>query len=305
MNKRDFALALMIVTAWGVNFTVIKLGLHDVPSMLLAALRYLATAFPALLFIKPPAVAWRYTIGFGLTVGLGQFASLFYAIEIGMPAGIASVVLQSQAFFTFLFAAMTLKEKIQSRQILGLMVGILGLYFIGGISGTTGISEIPLGGLLLTIVAAASAGFSNIVIKLAYKSSAAKGQKLDMLSLVVWSSLVPIIPMLGIALALDTPQTLLSAVQNMDLKAILAVLYIAYVATLFGNATWSELMAKYPVTQVAPISHLVPITGLITAQIVLAEYLDLWQWLGCFVILIGLVIMNFGMTPLRLLLRKK
>lgn len=305
MSRRDFALALMVVTVWGVNFTVIKLGLQEMPSMLLVALRYLVTAFPALLFIKPPAVAWRYTIAFGLAVGVGQFASLFYAIEIGMPAGVASVVLQAQAFFTVLFAALTLKEKVLSRQIIGLIVGSIGLYFIGGHSGAAGLGQIPLPALFLTLVGAASAGFSNVIIKLAVKDSASKGQKLNMLSLMVWSSLASLFPLFTIALTLDTPQTLITAVQNIDLTAILAILYIAFVATLFGNGTWSELLAKYPATQVAPIALLVPVTGLLTAQVVLGEQLSSQQWLGCFVILLGLGIMNFGLAPLYWLVKRK
>ncbi len=295
MNRRDLALALLVVTVWGANFTVIKLGLDGIPPMLLAALRYTLAAIPAILFIKPPKVAWRYIVGYGMTVGVGQFACLFYAMHIGMPAGVASVVLQCQAFFTLLLAALLLKESIKRNQMLGLAVAALGLYFIGANMGSHGaISPISLAPFLLTILGAAFWGLSNIVVRYADRHSTARGEKLNMLSLVVWSSLVPPLPLLAFAMMLDTPKTLLHAVINMNTVSMLAVLYLAFAATLFGFYIWSTLLAKYPAGKVAPLSLLVPVTGLITAQIVLGEQLARMQWLGCMIILIGLVISNFG-----------
>ena len=117
MNKKDILLSTILVTLWGVNFTVIKLGLDGVPSMLLVSLRYLLTSFPAVFFVKKPKTDMKYVVLYGLTVGVGQFACLFYAMQIGIPAGIASVVLQIQAFISPLMAMFFLKEKINSKQI--------------------------------------------------------------------------------------------------------------------------------------------------------------------------------------------
>ncbi|MGE5629935.1 MAG: EamA family transporter [Caulobacteraceae bacterium] len=305
MNKRDFTLALLVVIVWGANFTVIKLGLSGVPSMLLVALRYTLTALPAIAFVKPPAIEWRYTVAYGFTIGVGQFACLFYAMEIGMPAGVASVVLQSQAFFTLIFAALLIKEALKGRQATGLAVALLGLYFIGGNAGTGGLLSIPLKAFLLTLLAAAFWGFSNIIVRYAASWAASKGEKLDMLSLVVWSSLVPPIPVLAIALMLDKPSTLLQAMSNLNAESIFAVLYLAFGATLFGYGTWSVLLGKYPANKVAPLSLLVPITGLITAQIVLGEKLSKIQWVGGLVVLLGLVTANFGLSPIKRLMRRR
>ena len=299
MNRRDVTLALLVVTVWGANFTVIKLGLAGVPPMLLIVLRYTLAALPAIAFVKRPALGWRYIVSYGLAVGVGQFSCLFYAIHIGMPAGIASVVLQSQVFFTLLFAAILLKETLKGSQIIGLVVAGLGLYFIGGNFGVNEISEIPIGAFLLTLFGAAFWGISNIIVRCAAKETALRGERLDMLGLVVWSSLVPPLPLLAIAMMIDTPSTLLNAVSNLNAISVFAVLYLAFCATLFGFCTWSILLAKYPAGRIAPLSLLVPVTGLITAQIVLGEQLSIMQWLGGIIILIGLVISNFGWSLIK------
>lgn len=305
MNRRDLTLALLVVTVWGANFTVIKLGLDGIPPMLLIALRYTFAALPAIAFVKRPALGWRYSVAYGLTVGVGQFSCLFYAMNIGMPAGVASVVLQSQAFFTLLFAAILLKEALKVRQVIGLIVAGFGLYCIGGNVGSNGLSSIPLGAFLLTLLAAVFWGFSNILVRYAAKQTAFRGEKLDMLSLVVWSSLVPPIPLLAIAMILDTPKTLLHAVSNLTALSVFAVFYLAFCATLFGFGFWSILLAKYPAGRIAPFSLLVPVTGLITAQIVLGEQLSKIQWFGSMVIFLGLVISNFGCSIMQRIIKTK
>src|SRR5690349_22458463 len=108
MSPRDLLLALVVVIAWGVNFVVIKVGLHGVPPMLLGALRFTLAAIPAVFFVKRPNVPLFWLLAYGLSISLGQFAFLFYAMYVGMPAGLASLVLQAQAFFTMIFAAILL-----------------------------------------------------------------------------------------------------------------------------------------------------------------------------------------------------
>ena len=145
MKKKDFILALLVVIVWGANFTVIKLGLNGVPSMLLVALRYLITAFPAVFFIKKPNTEWKYIILYGLAVGVGQFSCLFYAMEIGMPAGLASIIVQLQGFISPIFAYMFLHEKLKPKQIIGILIAGVGLYVIGTATEINGISAVPLG----------------------------------------------------------------------------------------------------------------------------------------------------------------
>jgi O-acetylserine/cysteine efflux transporter len=294
MKKKDVLLALLLVTIWGVNFTVIKLGLGGVPSMLLVALRYLLTVFPAIFFVKKPNTQWRYIILYGLTVGVGQFACLFYAMEIGMPAGIASIVLQIQAFISPVLAMVFLNEKLKIRQITGFIIASAGLVIIGAANTAGEIGSIPFTAIILNLMAPFFWAASNIVARIASDKAAANGEKLDMFSLVVWSGLIPPIPVLGLALILDTPQTIINALTNLSGISIFAVIYLAFGATLFGYGVWNVLLGKYPMSTVAPLPLTVPVIALLSARIVLQEQLSGMQWLGVSVILAGLIITNLN-----------
>lgn len=299
MKRRDLILALLVVIIWGGNFTVTKLGLSGIPPMLLAACRYAFAAFPAIFFVKKPTIEWKYIIAYGMTAGAGQFSCLFYAMDIGMPAGISSIVLQLQAFLTPLFAAVILKESLKGSQITGLLIAAIGLLLIGVNPGGGGLSSIPVGALLLTLLAAAFWAISNIILRYASKEADAQGNKLNMVGMVVWSSLVPPIPLIIIAMLLDSPETLLNSFGSISFISVFSVFYLALCATLFGYGVWSSLMGKYPTAKVAPLSLLVPVSGLIVSQIVLSEQLSGTQWIGGVVIILGLVISNFGIAPVK------
>lgn len=305
MKRRDLILALLVVIVWGANFTVIKLGLAGLPPMLLVALRYTFAAVPAIFFVKRPDIGWKYIIAYGMAVGVGQFSCLFYAMNIGMPAGTSSVILQSQVFFTLIFAAVLLKEHLRIFHALGVIISAIGLFFISGNIGSGQMSSLPLGALFLTLLAAAFWGISNIIVRFASKQAAAQGKTIDMFGLVVWSSLVPPLPLFIFALILDSPETLLNIVLGLSGQSIFAILYLSFLATLFGFGLWSFLLSKYPAGKVAPLSLLVPITGLITARAVLGEQLMPIQWLGCGIIILGLIISNFGSNILQFFFKRK
>ncbi len=292
MKKKDIVLATLLVIMWGINFTVIKLGLKGVPSMLLITLRYILTVFPAIFFVKKPNTSWKFIILYALTVGVGQFACLFYAMEIGMPASIASIVLQIQAFISPAMAVFYLNEKIKPKQIIGSVIAALGLFIIGAANSKGGITSIPVLAIVLNLLAPFFWSASNIVARVASNKAEEKGEKLDMFSLVVWSALVPPIPLMALAFVLDTPQTIFNALINFNGISIFAVLYLAVGATLFGYGVWSMLISKYPMGKVAPIPLLVPVVALMSARIVLNEQLSSMQWIGVIVILIGLVTSN-------------
>jgi len=288
MKKKDILLAALIVLIWGNNFTVIKLGLDGVPSMLLVSLRYILTSFPAVFFIKKPQTELKYIVLYGLTVGVGQFSCLFYAMEIGMPAGIASIVLQIQAFIS------PVLEKIKRKQIIGFVISAAGLVLIAMASTGDSINKVPALAFILMLAAPTFWAVSNMVARIASDKAAAKGEKLNMVSMVVWSGLVPPIPLMAMALMLDTPETILNILTNLNGTSIFAVLYIAFAATLMGYGAWSVLIAKYPMSIVAPITLMVPIVALLSARIVLSEQLTQLQWVGLIVILAGLFTANIN-----------
>lgn len=282
MSPRDLLLALIVVIAWGVNFVVIKVGLHGVPPMLLGALRFMLAAFPAVFFVKRPQLPWRWLLAYGMTISLGQFAFLFSAMYVGMPAGLASLVLQAQAFFTLIFAAFFLHERFRLPNVAGLLIAAAGLAVIGMQGG----HAMTLAGFLLTLCAACSWALGNIVTK--------KVGKVDLVGLVVWGSLIPPLPFLALSYALEGPQRIAVALSGISAMSIFAIVYLAFIATLIGYGLWSRLLSRYPASQVAPFSLLVPIAGLASASLFLDERLSGAQIAGAVLVMAGLAVNVFG-----------
>ncbi|WP_024301839.1 EamA family transporter [Pseudogulbenkiania sp. MAI-1] len=286
MPLTDIAQALAIVLVWGVNFVVIKWGVADVPPLLLGALRFTLAALPAVLFVRRPSVPWRWLAVYALTVGVGQFGLLFSAIKLGMPAGLASVVLQAQAFFTLLLASLVLGERWKAAQLVGLLCALAGLALIGIGKGGS-MSAI---GFALTVAAALSWAASNVVVRLIGRA----GYRVEPLGLVVWSSLVPPVPFLLLSYWLEGGERIADALGHFSLSSLLAVAYLAFVATLFGYGLWSRLLARHAANKVAPFSLLVPVVGLIAASLLLGERLSVWQAAGSLLLLGGLAVNVLG-----------
>jgi O-acetylserine/cysteine efflux transporter len=282
MSPRDLLLALVVVVAWGVNFVVIKVGLHGVPPMLLGALRFALAAVPAVFFVKRPNLPWRWLIAYGATISLGQFAFLFSAMYVGMPAGLASLVLQAQAFFTLMFAALFLHERFRLPNVVGLLIAAGGLAVIGMQGG----SAMTLAGFVLTLCAACSWALGNIVTK--------KVGQVDLVGLVVWGSLIPPLPFLALSYAFEGPQRIVAALSGISATSIFAIVYLAFIATLIGYGLWSRLLSRYPASQVAPFSLLVPIVGLASASLFLDEKLSEAQIAGALLVMAGLAVNVFG-----------
>ena len=305
MKRKDWLLTFLLVSVWGANFTVIKIGCGSMPPMLLAAARYILVAFPAVFFIKRPALEWYYTLAYGMTIGVGQFASLYYAMHIGMPAGLASLVLQSQSFISILLATLFLKESLKSKQVVGLTVAVSGLFMVGLALGPAGGQVIPVAALVLTILAAAFWSVANLIVKTVSNRARERGVPLDTFGMVVWSGLVPPLPFLALSYLLDGPAAIVSALGDLNLAAFLGILYTAWGATLLGAGIWSYLIAKYSVGNVAPLTMLVPVAGMIVARVFLYEQLSTAQWVGSLAIVLGLAIFNFGLSPLRKLGKRR
>ncbi|ARU89920.1 EamA family transporter [Pseudomonas sp. M30-35] len=282
MTPRDACFALLVIVVWGLNFVVIKVGLHGVPPMLLGALRFTLAAIPAIFFIKRPNVPLRWLIAYGMTISFGQFAFLFSAMSVGMPAGLASLILQSQAFFTLMFAALVLGERVRTSNVLGLVVAAAGLLLIGMQSG----AGMTLAGFVLTICAAVMWAMGNIITK--------KVGQINLVSLVVWGSLIPPLPFLAMSLLFEGPAQIESSLRNISLSSILAIVYLAFIATILGYGLWSRLMSRYPASQIAPFSMLVPVIGLSSSAVLLNEQLSHLQMMGALLVMAGLVINVFG-----------
>lgn len=288
MTRKDGLLALLVVVVWGLNFVVIKLGLHNMPPLMLAGLRFVLVAFPALLFVARPKVPLSLLLGYGLTISFGQFAFLFCAIKFGMPAGLASLVLQAQAFFTIILGAGVFGERLQGKQLAGIALAVFGVLVLIEAS-LTG-QHIPMIGFALTLAAAFSWACGNIFNKKIMSHSS----RPPVMSLVVWSALIPVVPFMVASLIFEGPAPMLQSLVNIDLTTILSLIYLAFVATIVGYGIWGSLLGRYETWRVAPLSLLVPVVGMASAALLLGESLSLLQLGGAVLIMAGLYINVFG-----------
>ncbi|MDV3252263.1 EamA family transporter [Devosia sp. BK] len=287
LSLRDLCLALLVVLAWGLNFVMIKWGVEVVPPLLLTAMRYLCAALPMVFFVKRPQVRLGTLLTYGLAIGFAQFGLLFSAIKLGLPAGLASLIIQTQAFFTFGLAMLFLGEKLGRWQVIGATVAIIGI----GVIAVERFEVTSLVPLLMVIAAAFFWGVGNIASK--------RAGQIDMLSFVVWGSLVPIVPLLALSLLIEGPSAITAALQNFSFSTAGIVLFNGYAATLVGFGLWSYLLKRYPAALIAPFSLLVPVFGIGFAVLLAGEVITELEIIGSTLVFAGLVINVFGPRLMR------
>lgn len=289
MSRKDGLLALLVVVVWGLNFVVIKVGLHNMPPLMLAGLRFMLVAFPAIFFVARPKVPLNLLFGYALTISFGQFAFLFCALKFGMPAGLASLVLQAQAFFTILLGAFTFGERLQGKQVAGIALAICGVLVL--IEGSLNGQHVAMLGFMLTLAAAFSWACGNIF----NKKIMSHASRPAVMSLVVWSALIPVLPFFVASLILDGAAQITHSLLTIDITTVLSLFYLAFVATIVGYGIWGTLLGRYETWRVAPLSLLVPVVGLASAAVLLDERLSGLQFAGALLIMAGLYINVFGL----------
>ncbi|MCQ1578898.1 EamA family transporter [Streptomyces parvus] len=281
MRPRHIALAVLVAALWGVNFVVIELGLDHFPPLLFSALRFLAAAVPAIFLLGRPSVAWKWVVGVGLVLGVGKFGLLFIGMDQGMPAGLSSLVLQIQAVFTALFAALALSERPGRIRVAGMAVALAGIAVAAVDEGAGG----PVLAFVLVVGAAACWGVSNVFTR--------RAAPRDALTFMVWVSAVPVLPLLGLSLLFEGPDRDAEALASLDWSGVGIILFVAWVSTVFGFGAWGFLLRRYPASSVAPFTLLVPVFGMSSAALVLGEGVSPLRWCAA-ALLVGGVALTSG-----------
>lgn len=274
LGGRDYLAALGVVLIWGTNFVAMKFGLRQLTPFQLGAGRYLFAILPLLLFVRPPKLPARWVLLYGLFQGIGQFGLLFLSLKVGMSAALASVILQTQVFFTAFFGVALLGEHIHRSLKLGLVLAALGLGAFGvAIAGAN--TAVSPAGFALCLGAASMWAASNIIVRLARKGT----PEFEVIPFMVWSSLVPILPFVLLSLAFDPPasRALWSA---LNWQTVASTAYLGWCATIAGYAMWTGLLKRHPVNRVAPFSLGVPVVGIGAGMLLLGDQISGWQWAG-------------------------
>lgn len=284
MPPRDLALVFCVILAWGSNFTAMKMALDELPPLLFVGLRF-AILIPLIFFFPRPA-SWKAIIAIGVLVNMGQFGFLFSAMRADVTAGLASLILQSQAPLTILLAAVFFKERVSWPQITGIAIACCGVagFGVAGGGNITGV------GLALVLCGALSWALGNLVFR--------RLPGVNMLALFVWSSLIPPLPMLGLSFVLEGPAPFAS-IAAMGLSGWAAVFYVTILSTIVGYSIWGGLLSRHPAALVTPFALGIPIVGILTAWLVLGETVSRLEALSGGIILCGIALAVLGPRVLR------
>ncbi len=278
MTSRDRAALVLVTLIWGLNFVVIDWGMAGVPPLVFAALRFTLVMVPAL-WLPRPAVPFRYVAAVGVFMSLGQFALLYVSLDLGMPPGLASLVLQAQVVFTVAVAALALGERPLPWQLAGIVVGSAGLVLIGWARTEGGLG---LAALTTCVLAALSWAVGNVVAR-------AAGVRAG-LSLTVWSAVVVPVPLFALGVRVDGPSTVVDALAGLGPRAAASTAYTVVLASFVGYGIFTSMLAKYPSAVVVPWILLVPVFGMSSAWLLQGERPDPAELVGGVVLLVGVLL---------------
>ena len=289
LSPRDLALTLAVVAVWGYTFVPIKVALAEVPPFTLAALRFFLAAVPIVFFVRRPAMPWRDIAAYGFAIGICQFGLLFLGLKLGMPAGLSSLVIQVQVFFTIGLAVAFTGDHLRRHNLVGAAIAVVGMIVLALYKVASGLTGTAIG-FALVIAAAFAWAVGNIIAKRAAGEHGA-----DMFALTVWSSLVPPLPLLALGFAFEGGADTLGIIAAMSPLAWGCVLVMSYGATLFGFGSWNALLHRYPTVLISPFALLIPISGLASGALFLGESLAPVQMAGVALVFVGLVVNVYGL----------
>ena len=278
LSVRHFLLALAVVAVWGSNFVVIKNALAHLPPLLFAALRFSLAFLPAAFFLPRPAVPLRNLAAYGLFIGLVQFGALYWAVNGHIAPGLASLVVQTQVFFTIALSMRLPGERVRAFQWVALSLAVTGIAVIGAHTD----ADTTWMGLGLVLLAALGWSLGNMVGK--------QAGPVNMLAYVVWSSVFAVPPLLVLSYLTEGWPAMQAGVLNADVATWIAVAWQSWGNTLFGYAAWGWLLARNPASTITPMALLVPVFGMGASALLLAEPLPAWKLIAAGLVMTGLAL---------------
>jgi O-acetylserine/cysteine efflux transporter len=282
MSRRDTALACLVAVLWGANFVAIHESLAVFPPFFLAFLRFALLAVPALLLVPRPQVRVRWLVLYGVGFGILQFVFLYAGMAAGVPAGLASLLLQASAPFTVLLAAAFLHERPGGVRLAGIAVAVAGFTLIAVTRGL----QAQLVPVLLVLAGALGWAVGNI--------GAREARTTQPFAFMMWMTVIPPIPLLLLSLVVEGPADISSALSASFTAsawpAWAGLAYTVLLSTVVGTSLWAMLMGRNPSSSVAPFSMLVPVAGFLSAGLLLGERPDVGDLVGGVLVILGVLL---------------
>jgi O-acetylserine/cysteine efflux transporter len=278
MKPADVCIAVLVAVIWGLAFVASRIALNEFSPELMTTLRFAIAAVPCL-FVKKPAVSWPLLIAISLTLFLGQFLSQAFAIAHGVPVGLSSVIVQSQALFTIGFAALLFSELPSRTQATGIGIATLGLLMICGTVGY----DFSVAAFAILMISPLSFAAGNLLLR--------RAQHVRMFDLFAWLCLVAAVPLAALTLVSNGPQPTWQALTQMSPTGLVCVLALGLISTSIAYWLWGRLLRNYPAAQVVPFALLVPFVGSAASSMVFGETFGPLRLAGMITVVGGIAVM--------------
>jgi len=278
MKPADVGLAVMVAVIWGLAFVASRIALDELSPVLMTALRFSIASVPCL-FVPRPKVSWPILVATSFTLFLGQFLAQAYGIAHGVPVGLSSVIVQSQALFTIAFAVVAFGEWPTRMQAIGIAIAACGLLMICGTVGY----DFGVAAFAVLMISPISFAIGNLLLR--------RAQDVPMFELSTWLCLVAAVPLLALALASDGVQPTWYALTHMSATVLVCMLIIGGVSTCIAYWLWGRLLRDYTAAQVAPFALLVPFVGSAASSIVFHETFGPLRLAGMLTVIGGIAVM--------------
>ena len=280
MKLADVLIAILVAVIWGFGFIASRLALDEFSPELMTALRFSVAAVPCL-FLRKPAVSWPILIAISSTLFFGQFLAQAFGISHGVPVGLSSVIVQSQALFTIALAAVIFREVPTPMQGVGIAISTIGLLMICGTVGY----DFSVAAFAMIMISPICFAAGNLLLR---KASGA-----PMYDLFAWLSLTAAVPLMLLSLVSNGPASTWHELTHASAKAIISILFIGCVTTSIAYWLWGRLLRDHPAAQVVPFALLVPFVGSAASSVVFGETFGPLRLAGMITVIGGIAVMLF------------
>ena len=284
MKPADVFIAVLVAVIWGLAFVASRMALDELQPELMTALRFSIAAIPCL-FVRRPDVPWPLLIAISLSLFLGQFLAQAFAIAHGVPVGLSSVIVQSQALFTLAFAALLFRELPSRRQAAGIAIATTGLLMICGTVGY----DFSVAAFAVLMISPVSFAIGNLLLR--------GTQGARMFDLFAWLCLAAAVPLFALALASNGPQPVWHALTHMSLPGFACMVFLGGVSTSIAYWLWGRLLRDYPAAQVVPFALLVPFVGSAASSLAFGETFGPLRLAGMLTVVGGIAVMLLTRRP--------
>jgi drug/metabolite transporter (DMT)-like permease len=284
----------VIYFVWGSTFLAIRIGVHEVPPFLLAAIRFLLAG--AILFVwalsrgerSPAAREWTSALLLGVLIFILDYGLVFWA-EQRVASGLTAVMLSMNAAFMALGEIFILRtQSLTMRLSVALLVGIAGVAVLVSRSLHVGGQPIDrLGAVALLVASMSWSVSSSLTRKLPLPSSKIMSAGAQMLA--------------GGSLLLVTAGAL-GEFRGFHPAAVswaawLALLYLIVPGSVIAFTTYLWLLHRESPTKVGTYAYVNPVIAVLLGYFFAGEPLGLRAILGALFVLISVVVITT--TPRR------